>query len=313
MAGESTGYPASGRIRSGAHRWRLHVLLALALITGATGGHVLLRQRTERIALTRNATVLRENLTALNARRTAIEAELAMARKQLAEIESLRSAATAGESDPNGLRAWLAREKRLREMVKEQPDQCIPELQLLTDDDWLRVARDARLDTPEHRRRALATLRDAAKRHFQLRLSKAFAAFLRKSNGELPTSTFALAPYFDTPPDLAMLARYAVVATQATKDNPFMSKVIEEKTPIDADYDSRFSIARNSAAMTYQAPEAWIPDFEERNRAAWTAYRQSHPGLDPENRSELLPYFDPPLDPALVEKIIRAERERPDW
>src|SRR5690606_14998907 len=103
----------------------------------------------------------RKDLAAWEARRNAVEAELTAARKQLAEIESLRASATGMEADPNGLHAWLARERRLRELVKEQPDQVIPEFQLLTDDDWLRVARSSNLDTPEHRRRALAALRDA--------------------------------------------------------------------------------------------------------------------------------------------------------
>src|SRR5690606_39014754 len=134
------------------------------------------------------------------------------------------------------LHAWLVREKRLRELVKEAPPHAIPELRLLTDDDWLRVARAARLDTMDNRRRALAALRDTPKQHFQFRLSQALQAYLMHSGVVFPPSPLTLAHYFEQPPAPAMLSRYAMLPGGHTSTKSFSMVAIQEIAAVEPDY-----------------------------------------------------------------------------
>lgn len=66
------------------------------------------------------------------------------------------------------------------------PASKIPELQLVTEQDWLDAAR-AKLDTEGDYRRALSTIRAAGERKFVSMLRKSLAAYMQGNNGELPT------------------------------------------------------------------------------------------------------------------------------
>jgi hypothetical protein len=61
--------------------------------------------------------------------------------------------------------------------------------------------------------------------------------------------------------------------------------------------------------MSMGAPWAWIPDFREQSTHAYQAYAEAHQGTAAASLTDALPYFSPPLSPALAAKLIKAERE----
>ncbi len=193
----------------------------------------------------------------------------------------------------------------------ERPDQRIPEMQFLAEEDWLRVAKDIQFDSDEATRRALAALRTAAAARFQPQLTSALRGFA-KTPPENPPTILALQPFADPPIDPSLLARYEL---SKTTEIPPRWKV-QTKDPVDADYDTRHTVDvyvdnRGYGGGSATAPTAWIPDFREQSMRAYQAYTKANNGTSAPNLAAALPYFDPPLAPAVLEKLLKAERARP--
>jgi hypothetical protein len=54
---------------------------------------------------------------------------------------------------------------------------------------------------------------------------------------------------------------------------------------------------------------AQLWNFDERSLLANQAYQAAHNGLLSPGYAETLRYFDPPLEPAIAEKILKAVRD----
>ena len=116
------------------------------------------------------------------------------------------------------------------------PDKKIPELQLLTENDWLSAAKDAKFDTETDIRKALGKLRNLAKD--KLPIGSALFSFTHANNGKLPTDLAQLKPYFKAPVDDAILERYKLLHTGNLSDFPSGAWFVAEKAPVDKDYDT---------------------------------------------------------------------------
>lgn len=293
-------------------RWLTFAAGFLALLGFSGYEAVTVRQQAEQLtALRQRATQLAAESAARRHEHDVTAQELAEAERQLAALPPLP--AGAGNIPPERraeMKAWLARVKHLRRLFDEQPGQRIPEMQFLTDQDWLRVAKAADIDSDEGRRKALAAVRDAAVARFIPQLSAALRKFAKASPGEAAT-IFALAPFCDPLIDPSLLERYEISKT--TERVPQWH--VQTKAPLDADYDSRHVVnvyvdGRGYGSGTSPAPSAWIPDFREQTMRAYKAYTEANKGTSPPGLAEALPYFNPPLAPALAEKLLKAERER---
>ncbi len=294
---------------SSARRIMIGLLLTWTIGMAGYGIHLLIRQRKELHSFQFQNEQRARELAALGRHTTATQTELAAAERQLADLPPPRAA---DPSHATEIEAWLGQVKQLRQLLVENPERSIPELGLLTDDDWLRLARGIQLDSDKHVRQALAQARNVAKDKFQRLLASAVTAYLKQSGGELPTTALALAPAFDPPIDPAILGRYEMLASGKVSYSPSAAGIaaIRETSAIDPDYDSRWTTMSNGGGMKALAPSAWVPDFEDRSRRAYAAYKDANKGASAGALEQLLPYFDPPLEPALAEKILRAERER---
>jgi hypothetical protein len=238
--------------------------------------------------------------------------ELELAQRQLADLQANASAiaAVSGTTRELEIKSWLARLKQLKQAFVEYPQKSIPELQLLSDRDWLRLARTARFDSDEHARKTLAAVRAEAKREFTRRMAAALSKFTKAANGQLPATTLELAPHFDPPAELSMLQRYEMTQTgKAGEGKSGVSQAIREKGPMDADYDERMSVQANGGWGTDIAPRAWMDDFKERHIRANKDYAQANYGAMARGLESLAPYFNPPLDTVTLEKLLKAERE----
>jgi hypothetical protein len=112
-----------------------------------------------------------------------------------------------------------------------------------------------------------------------------------------------LAPYLQNPADAEVLTRLAIFP-----NGPGWK--LQEKDPIDPEYDGGYRITSDGMANVSRAPWAWLPpDFDERSLRASQAYQAAHNGLLSPGYAETLRYFDPPLEPAIAEKILKAVRD----
>jgi len=296
---------------------RTRILILILVFFAATGGAtyeaiVILRQREQLNVVREHVTRAKEQIASLRKDLDALRSEMHLAEQQLAKLPP---PAAGDESDATRARQreiadWVGRVKELKRHFEQRPEQRIPQMQLLTDDDWLRAARTAGLETDGQTRKAVAEVRDAAKRKFNPQLAGALKKFMQATNGQLPRTTLDLANFFEPPVDLAMLQRYEMIpAGQTGGTKTYWA--IREISPVDENFDNRFQIAANGAGMWASGPAAWTNGFSESHQRAKQQYAAANGGVAPPSLTAALPYFDPPLDPALVEKLLHAEQSRP--
>ena len=272
---------------------------------------VALQQRGQLAALRQRAAQLAAESATVRRERDADANDLAEAERQLAALPPLRDdALNVSPQRRTEIKAWLARVRQLRRLFDERPDQRIPEMQFITDQDWLRVSKNIEFDTDEGRRKALAAARDAAAARFLPQLSSALRKFAKTPLTD-PTSVFALTPFCEPPIDSSLLERYELGKTTETPPR----WQVQTKAPLDPDYDSRHHVnvyvdGRGYGSGSLGAPWAWIPDFREQSSLAYKAYAEANKGTSAPSLAEALPYFNPPLSPALAEKLLKAERDR---
>jgi RNA polymerase sigma factor (sigma-70 family) len=225
-----------------------------------------------------------------------------------AEVSRLRAEAKRenGASSKNAADASIMAEAQtlatraaeLKRRLEQMPDKKIPELQFLTEQDWLHAV-GGPLETDEDVRKALRNVRDSAKSSFGLQMQKAMRQFGDAHGGALPTDLSQLQPYFAAPVDPALLSRYQLLQTGNIADLGAGRPLIGETAPpVDEEYDTRFefglvgthseSVSRSEGAL----------------EAAATAYANANNGLLPREASDVAPYLQQPLDPARVQRFL---------
>ncbi len=293
---------------------RPNTILATALLAslvGATvyGASILAAQKIQLQSLAARIADLSQQLTDVRSEHQSTAHEVQLAETQLTQLTTPLPATQAGPRDTE-IRAWLARVTQLHKLLAADRSANIPECSLLTVEDWFTVARTAAFETDEQRRKALAALRIAAKRRFANQLSVALRKFMEFHNNALPDALLDLAPYLTKRAQSSIVPRYTI-----THDGSLRilrgGWIIREATAVDADYDSRLIVSPGSTIFS-PGPAAWIDDFAPRMRRAKQAYAAANPAALPLNPglAQLAPFIDPPLAPATLEKLLRAERDR---
>jgi RNA polymerase sigma factor (sigma-70 family) len=211
--------------------------------------------------LTRERDSAASKLAALqndNERLSRDTAELRRLRSEVTRLRALEhqlgqlKASTEGSEDPftQSVLALTRRASELNQHLQRMPDKGIPELQYLTEYDWLTVANDASFQSETDVRRALSRLRSLGKERFGTYASKALDKFIAANSGQLPTDPSQLKPYFDVPVDDDTLQRYRVVQTGDANrlSDPY---VLSEKGPVDRDYDSHVYIGQHGQWVSF--------------------------------------------------------------
>jgi RNA polymerase sigma factor (sigma-70 family) len=204
--------------------------------------------------LTREGNLAASKLNALQNDHARLENENARLSRDTAELQRLRSEATRWRSTAQQLResetsavvsedpftqsvlALTQRAGELNQHLQSMPDKKIPELQFLTESDWLSVAKDASFQSEPDVRQALSRLRNVAKAKFGTYATRALDKFIAANNGQLPTQLFQLKPYFEVPVEDAILQRYEVLQT-SDASSPRENWVLRETAPADRDYE----------------------------------------------------------------------------
>lgn len=259
----------------------------------------------------------RDEIAAQSAQNSDLRRQADQLRQQLSETNRALAQARQAASDAAALdhapgpdaaerQSWLTRTRRLKALFAERPDQVIPEMRLLTERDWLSVSRDASFDTDVDTRKALASVRSYAKSHFTHDLNSALRRYTKASNGQLPVDLLQLAPYFDSPPDPAMLQRYAMTMVGKVSDAP-ADAAIEERGVTDPTYDGFFHVQASGGYGSASGPMA---EFSGRFNRAMSAYRRAT-GSRPTEATDVLPYFNPPLDETQQKRLFDALTKLP--
>src|SRR2546429_1523696 len=152
---------------------------------------------------TKKLAVLRDE----NERLKRSTAELPRLRGEVARLlnasrELIQSKATdANDAIQMTLRSWDERVKLLKRRFEQWPGKNTPELELLSEQDWLNVTASRQLETEEDSREAMSALRLAAKGKFSEIVNRALEQYAQSNNDQLPSDLSQLKPYLLPPLD----------------------------------------------------------------------------------------------------------------
>jgi hypothetical protein len=238
--------------------------------------------------------------------------------EQLNELLKLRGEATRFRGNANQVNdpfiqtalEWKAREAKLRKLFEERPNQYIPEIRFLTDQQWLDIARntitrDINLDLEDGIDEALGEVRSIAKQTFAPMLQKALNKYMNANNENPPTDLGQLKPFFDVPIDDAILQRYYVLNNEEAREAWQEGAVIAEKSNVVL-HINRWSdspevvgpkmIGSGPAGKHLAFPQSLVPVMQ--------SYQSQNNGQTPPNISDLRPYVTTPEQKAALEKLI---------
>jgi hypothetical protein len=231
-------------------------------------------------------------------------AELLKLRGEVARLQ--RESREAGQGTPGSpsdvaaVTAWANRVTQLRQRLEQTPEAKIPELQYVTQQDWLNAAK-GELNSDADYRRALSALRGAGESKFAAMIKGALKKYIRANSGQMPTDMNQLASYFDSPPDQAALDRWEVAPAKTVESLGMGGDVIiTQRAAVDDVFDSRYGIGPNGSGST---------DFLSRQVAGvmnpvWEAYRNAHNGQWPDDVWELQSYVNTPEQQVAWQKLM---------
>ena len=154
-----------------------------------------------------------------------------------------------------------ARAARLKAWLAETPEQSIPEMQFLTERDWIDHAEWERV-TDDEISGAIAAMRGNAESRFRPMAYDALKKYLAANEGNFPMDVAQLQPFFESPVDETILQRYMTVPAKslAFLDNDWTGGdwVITQRAPINEKWDSRMAIGATSYMATVQEGR-WTP------------------------------------------------------
>ncbi|MDQ6632318.1 MAG: hypothetical protein M3Y82_11295, partial [Verrucomicrobiota bacterium] len=211
------------------------------------------------------------------------------------------------------MKSWLARVTQLKQRLDAMPDQKIPELKFVTEQDWLNAGR-SKLDTEVDYRKALSQIRHAGENKvfniFQPALKKYFEA----NNGQFPTDLSQLQPYFKAPVDEAILQRYEIAPSDKIPNlNMGGDWIITQKAPVDEEYDERVGIGPRGYGST--GSDSWkkaddLTSVIKILDPAMKAYATANNGKEPALLFQLQPYITTPEQKAALEKILKLRKNK---
>lgn len=225
------------------------------------------------------------------------ETEILKLRGELTRLEN-----QADDPVEKSARAWLNQVNRLKARLEKTPAAYIPELKLATDRDWLSAVNGNALNSDADYRRALSSLRGIEENKVANRLKSALTAYMHDNVKQFPTDLTQLQPYFDSPMDDSILARWEI-APASTIRNLGMggNSIITQKMPVDEVFDQRYGIGSDGFGTTDFLQTTGVyktmqPVFE--------AYRAAHNGEWQTDMSQLQPYATTPEQQAALQKLI---------
>src|SRR5262249_9836042 len=196
--------------------------------------------------------------------------------------------------------SWKQRVDQLRARLDQTPESRIPEIQLLTEEDWLNAAR-GKLETDMDYRKALSTLRGAGENKASLMLQTALKNYLKQNAGALLTDLNQLKPFLPPNTDDTFFQRWEIAPASTIKSLGLGGDtIITEKSAVDDIFDVRYGIGPYGLGST----DFLSSETRDIISPLWKAYAADHNGHEPDETAQLMPYASTPEQQAAVQKTI---------
>lgn len=182
-----------------------------------------------------------------------LRSQVGLLNRDVQELTQLRTANSLTES--NGLaataRVWSERANQLKQWLETNPAGKIPELQFLTDQDWIEAVHPLTLSSDEEYRRAMSTVRANAELRVLDILHGALRQYGQANNGQFPQELSQLSPFVRSPVDDYILNRYEIVRADSLVSELQRGDdwVITQKAPVDKVWDARLTIGITYGGM----------------------------------------------------------------
>jgi RNA polymerase sigma factor (sigma-70 family) len=263
--------------------------------------------------LTEQIQQLRHERDEAKNRLMALTDEIAKVKGNTSELLKLRGlvARLRGETsqinDPsvqNAL-AWAVKKEKLQKLFEEKPDQRIPDMRLLTDIDWLNLAKDLDLDSEALRSFAIHQVRFNAKLRSASIISEALRKFIEANNGDWPSDVSQLKSFFDQPIEDEILQRYRILDKTEAQSGWLNGMVLTEKVAGNVWQETQMGIGPTNYGGG-PTPATAVLTFPQVLKPAMEAYQVQHPQQVPADMNELRPYLTTPEQGAALDKLIKA-------
>jgi len=170
--------------------------------------------------------------------------ELLKLRNQVARLRETTRIPNPSPADPleAASKDALTKVKQLKERLEQTPKLKIPELDLVSNEEWLEIGKHYFEDSQgTNLRRVCADLRRAGKEVLANRVGEALNSFIINNGGTLPAQISDLRPYLDSIITDDMLERYKTVRTGKLADVQKTDAIFLEKESVDQE-DTLFSV-----------------------------------------------------------------------
>jgi RNA polymerase sigma factor (sigma-70 family) len=231
--------------------------------------------------------------------------ELAQAKNNELELLKLRGELTvlktaASDSVETGAKKWLENVNKLKRRLEETPAAKIPEMQFLTEENWMDAGR-FKLNTDTDYRHALACVRNYSEGKFGSMLLEALQKYSQANSNQFPTDLTQLQPYFDTPVDDTILQRWEIKPAKSVSTGLNVNvgdTIITQKAAVDDVFDARTVVGSlgYASANFLDTNSILVPLYQ--------AFMSANNGQDATDKIQLLPYATTPEQKALLQKVL---------
>jgi len=192
-----------------------------------------------------------------------LRAEVGQLRKAVQEMEPLRRQVRRIREGLQQMEAWAAginltallademdmrraRVAQLKQWLEDMPSEKIPELQFLSDSNWIEAVENLSVTDDEYRQ-TMSHLRSRGELAFSKAAFQALQQYAQANHGQFPAALSQLKPYFASPMDDALLERYEIVPAknlniEADVEAP-EDWVITQKAPVNRELDHRSAVS----------------------------------------------------------------------
>ncbi len=255
-------------------------------------------------------------LAALSQENKTLKGDVAELPKLRGEVARLRANTPPPGNDAayDAYKSLLERVNKLKQRVAETPKAQIPEMRLLSEEDYADATRSP-LNTERDYLAALSNLRSTAEFKFiTTLLNPALTQYAQANQGQFPTDLGQLQPYFPSPVEDAILERWEISSANTVRTDNFGDPIITQKAAIDDDFDPRYAVGLKgfaSAGLDTEGHNGWgvvSPDIILGTAAK--AYATANNGQQPTDPSQILAYLTTPDQQAALQKMLKWKQEK---
>ncbi len=263
------------------------------------------RQAVQRRTLVEKIAAARATLERTQRERATAERELVILRRTAKDAEARATVVRTETPSNSAVTGWEQKVATLRSLLVLHPQWSIPEIGLLSPDEFIFFARDAQLDGEEAQRKALRDLRALAKRKLAPQFRDALDKYAMASGGRLPAEIHELTSYLESPLPEAVLNRYALTGKATVSADRADNWLLYERTPVDELYDTRNVLGGRFSGQITTNPAIYVIS------RALVAHADANPGRKPAEPAELGPYLEVPLDAPTLDRYFNQWLKQP--